>query len=197
MSKYKLAEIHDPRVQRTLTTFFDAFETLLADRHYEFIKVKDIIEAAGLNRGTFYLHFENKRDFIRFCVVFGFRKAWKEQQNRSPFPYNESNLRFFIQWTLQFIQSRYIVWNYQWEEILFESGTREAINDFMLGWLKPSDETPISITMIKTCAMVFSSSILGLGMMWCHNGCVEPADLLADQIASIFLFGLPCLKTDD
>jgi len=184
----------DPRVQRTIDILYDAFQVLLKDKHYKFIKVQEIVEKAHLNRATFYLHFENKRDFIYFCVRDGFRRELGERLSDPNFSYNAMNLKLFIGWTLRYIDKTYSLWNYQWEEILFESGTRDAIHYFLLNWIKMQDDPTIySPTVINTCSMVLSSAITGLGLMWCHNGCKESVDLLTDQITDLFIGGLPCL----
>lgn len=37
----------------------EAFISLLEHKDFEYITVKDICSAAGVNRSTFYLHYEN------------------------------------------------------------------------------------------------------------------------------------------
>lgn len=51
------------------TTLLVAARAVFADRGYHRASVADIIEAAGVARGTFYNHFESKRDV--FAAVLG------------------------------------------------------------------------------------------------------------------------------
>ena len=47
----------DTRVQYTRTVLKNAMLTLLKEKSYEKITVKELCEAAEINRGTFYLHY--------------------------------------------------------------------------------------------------------------------------------------------
>ncbi|WP_369297253.1 TetR/AcrR family transcriptional regulator [uncultured Neglectibacter sp.] len=48
----------------------EAFLTLLAKKDFEFITVKEICEAAGVNRSTFYLHYETISDLLEESVQY-------------------------------------------------------------------------------------------------------------------------------
>jgi AcrR family transcriptional regulator len=43
----------------------EALITLLEKKDFEYITVKEICEAAGVNRSTFYLHYENTSDLLK------------------------------------------------------------------------------------------------------------------------------------
>lgn len=46
----------------------EAFLTLLAKKDFEYITVKEICEVAGVNRSTFYLHYETVSDLLNESV---------------------------------------------------------------------------------------------------------------------------------
>ena len=46
----------------------EAFLTLLAKKDFEYITVKEICEVAGVNRSTFYLHYETMADLLSESV---------------------------------------------------------------------------------------------------------------------------------
>ncbi|WP_409346700.1 TetR/AcrR family transcriptional regulator [Paenibacillus sp. MBLB4367] len=52
----------DPRVKRTRQLLNAALIALIRDKGYEKITVQDLAERAGLNRATFYLHYNDKHD---------------------------------------------------------------------------------------------------------------------------------------
>lgn len=48
----------------------EAFLTLLDKKDFAYITVKEICEAAGVNRSTFYLHYETVSDLLTESVSF-------------------------------------------------------------------------------------------------------------------------------
>ena len=59
----------DPRVERTRRAIKDAFRELVCEKDAGRITVKELTERAGINRKTFYLHFELSVLFVRSSVV--------------------------------------------------------------------------------------------------------------------------------
>ena len=41
---------------------------LLEKKEYDFITVKEVCEKAGVNRSTFYLHYETMDDLLKECI---------------------------------------------------------------------------------------------------------------------------------
>ena len=54
----------DPRILRTRRALKNALLELIPERGYRNITVKQIAERAGLNRSTFYLHYQNLDDLL-------------------------------------------------------------------------------------------------------------------------------------
>jgi AcrR family transcriptional regulator len=66
----------DPRVQRTREMIRHAFNDLLNERaSFDDISVNDITARAGINRATFYAHYEDKYDMLRQMVREEFQSA--------------------------------------------------------------------------------------------------------------------------
>ncbi|OLN23672.1 TetR family transcriptional regulator [Domibacillus antri] len=55
----------DPRVIRTRKLIMDAFIDLSTKKEFKEITIKDITQAATVNRATFYYHFEDKYDLLK------------------------------------------------------------------------------------------------------------------------------------
>lgn len=49
----------------TATKMDEALITLLEKKDFEYITIKEICEVAGVNRSTFYLHYENTSDLLK------------------------------------------------------------------------------------------------------------------------------------
>ena len=65
------------RDRQRLETRQRLYETALQEfrsRGFDAVQVEDIVRAAGVARGTFYLHFQNKEDLLR-----AFRGSVEEQ----------------------------------------------------------------------------------------------------------------------
>ncbi|MFD1470975.1 TetR/AcrR family transcriptional regulator [Companilactobacillus mishanensis] len=58
----------DRRVQKTNKALRDAFRDLSRDNRYRDITVKALTEKAGINRKTFYLHYDSIDDFVNTFV---------------------------------------------------------------------------------------------------------------------------------
>lgn len=54
----------DPRVKRTQAAFQQALLSLLQQKHFEQIRIKEIAETAGFSRHAFYSHFESKEALL-------------------------------------------------------------------------------------------------------------------------------------
>ncbi|MGG3467903.1 TetR/AcrR family transcriptional regulator [Neobacillus pocheonensis] len=54
----------DRRVLRTKRVIRDALTELMEEKGFEGVTVRDLTEKAGINRGTFYLHYQDKYDLL-------------------------------------------------------------------------------------------------------------------------------------
>ncbi len=58
----------DLRVRKTYEALIRAFEELLSEKTFDDITVNELCETAMIRRPTFYSHFEDKYDFLRFYL---------------------------------------------------------------------------------------------------------------------------------
>lgn len=54
----------DRRIVRTKKDIKETFISLLEEKGFEKISVSDLTEHANINRGTFYLHYQDKYDLL-------------------------------------------------------------------------------------------------------------------------------------
>lgn len=185
----------DPRVQRTMTLFYETFTELLKDRHYKFIKVQDITQAANLNRATFYNHFDDKKDFIIYCSREGFRRYFLSRIDGSPLVYSLESLKRLLNYVFEFMFTEYAIWHYQWDEILFEKALRTELFYILSDWLNTASEISTQDMPSRHYALILSSAIIGYGLEWCENGCVLPVQDLSHLFLELFSHGLPGISS--
>ncbi len=58
----------DRRIQRTRQAIMSTFIDLLTEKGFEKITINDIAERANINRGTVYLHYDDKFDLLDKCI---------------------------------------------------------------------------------------------------------------------------------
>lgn len=61
----------------TATRMDEAFLAILAKKDFAYITVKEICEAAGVNRSTFYLHYETVADLLRESIAYMNRQFYE------------------------------------------------------------------------------------------------------------------------
>lgn len=74
----------DPRVVRTRRLLEDALVSLMHERPYAHITVKDIAATATVNRATFYAHFVDKDDLFKSFLRNSFRRVLTERTTSFP-----------------------------------------------------------------------------------------------------------------
>ena len=68
----------ESRYFATAARMDEAFLTLLAKKDFEYITIKEICEVAGVNRSTFYLHYETMSDLLSESVSRSFLLLWRK-----------------------------------------------------------------------------------------------------------------------
>lgn len=58
----------DPRAKRTKKYIQTAFADLLTEKDFEAISIQDIMDRAGLNRATFYNHYQDKYELLELTM---------------------------------------------------------------------------------------------------------------------------------
>jgi AcrR family transcriptional regulator len=75
-------EILDPRIRRTRLVLQQALDKLLEKKEFDRISVQDIAAAAGVNRATFYDHYDDKFALLECMVGTRFHGLLAERQVR-------------------------------------------------------------------------------------------------------------------
>jgi AcrR family transcriptional regulator len=60
--------VEDRRIQKTQKLLTGALDSLIREKPYEAISVREILERANVGRSTFYLHFQDKDALLASCI---------------------------------------------------------------------------------------------------------------------------------
>lgn len=71
----------DRRIVRTKLEIKEAFTSLLEEKGFHAITVRDLTQRANINRGTFYLHYMDKYDLLEKCEEEVFQRLEEVVQN--------------------------------------------------------------------------------------------------------------------
>lgn len=85
----KLLNLNDLRVIKTKQTFHHALVSLLKDKPLEAISVSEICKSANVNRGTFYLHYEQKENLFEEY----FKDVMKDLEDSYHGPYRNLSIQ--------------------------------------------------------------------------------------------------------
>src|SRR5437588_12521152 len=61
-------QLQDRRVQKTQKLLREALFSLIREKNYDSIVVKDILDRANVGRSTFYMHFRDKDDLLASSI---------------------------------------------------------------------------------------------------------------------------------
>jgi AcrR family transcriptional regulator len=189
---------NDPRVKRTRQWLLQAFMVLLEEKqNIHSISVQDITEHAGVNRATFYAHFEDKYALLENWMRAKFQRAL-EGQLPSSSALQMNTLRTLILVVFDFLATfrRYMKPADKQFEPLFEVALQQELSEILLNWLKqiPS-QIPIPPETMEITALVISWAIFGPAVQWSRGAQTCSAEEMACHVLTIVVAGLSPIIT--
>ena len=175
----ELTDKLDPRVKRTHQLLAHAFMDLIKEKGFQAISVQDITTRAGINRATFYAHFQDKYALLDYYIREGFRQEIdKRMLNACHF--SRENLRLLIVAVCEFITTTHAHCDpaEMKFEISIEAEIKAQIYGLVLKWLQQL-EVASSPELAATSA---SWAIYGLASQWSHTRDHASAEAFADQV---------------
>ncbi len=77
-----MARKEDLRFIRTNRKLYETFFDLISDELIENLSITDICDAAKINRATFYKHFNDRKEFVFYCIGQKVREIRLERTGR-------------------------------------------------------------------------------------------------------------------
>lgn len=178
-NSYEETEKLDPRVKRTRQMLDQAFMELLAEKGFDAISVQDVTERAGVNRATFYAHFQDKFALLDYSIRQAFHQEIKNRLLDSCH-FSMENLHHLIVAVCEFTHnlSSHCVPAQRQFEPLVENQIKGQLYEVILMWLKKME----NITSPEMSATAASWAIYGLAVQWNREKKSLSADEFADQV---------------
>ncbi|MDD9150622.1 TetR/AcrR family transcriptional regulator [Sporolactobacillus sp. CQH2019] len=186
---------HDRRFLKTEQQIIDVFITLLNEKGFNQLTVRDIANRADINRATFYQHYSDKYELIRTCEERLLRSADRLTQ-----PMLEVDIRALYH-SGRPLPGLETVLNYYKENRmlllgLLESGEKPSVREKLMAGAQKhieciaakqfSGKLPYPMHYITAYLL---SAHFSLMLEWLKNGTREPVEEIARLITRLTLFG--------
>ncbi|GJM75747.1 TetR/AcrR family transcriptional regulator [Paenibacillus macerans] len=182
----------DPRVKRTRQLFVQAFNDLVGKkRNIYSISVHDITNQATVNRTTFYAHFQDKYDFLKYWMTEKFQMAIRDrlpEETRC----NADNLRILIQTIFDFLlrfQQNSTPGDKPFEA-MFENAMHQDLHRLLLKRVNEVDTQGFSQEKLEAMALVISWGIFGSALQWSRNPQDRSAETMFDEVIEVISVNL-------
>jgi len=181
-------EKRDPRVVRTRGALDDALKSLLMERRFDEITVQDIAGRAGVNRATFYAHFQDKYDLLEASLTEGLHKLlFAAVKPGSAF--NRENLKVFTIAIFDFLRkvSGGCARRQEFGPLL-ETTVQGTIHEALTHWMGDDPSSPLirgqSPEMVAT---VYSWTLFGAGIRWARMEKPPKVDVFTEEVLNVLI----------
>ena len=179
---------NDLRVTKTLEAIDTVFRTMMLEKGFAAITVKELCERARINKKTFYRYYETLDDLMAEVMV-TYAAAWRRRTAHLRMPEDVAQ-----------ITREFFLFNAEQDE-LFEAITCDPAWDTVQRRLQddasgehvervPTGYTPERWHVVYAWQ---SEAVLGMYRTWVADGKVIPADEIADLAASLVCSGFEAL----
>lgn len=187
----------DRRIVRTKQAIREAFISLLEEKGFDALSVKDIATKANINRGTFYLHYLDKYDLLEQTeaeVIRDVREIVQQAPSLEAEDFNRIELPLPVVVSIfEYLQANASLMHAILGikgDIAFQAQVKKAIanNLFRIGMFAHIDEKDLVIP-IEYLVSYVTSADLGVVLEWLKKGCVETPQEMALIISKFTFFG--------
>ena len=179
----------DPRVWRTRQFLQQALKELASEKGFQSITVQDITQRAGINRSTFYAHFQDKYELLEYAIREDFR-ATTHQKLPDPTCFSPANLETLLRTVCEFVSqvNHHCRPLDQQFETFVEKQMKSELYNILYGWFEQSSPLGQAGGSAALPAMMSSWAIYGAVLQWVQKTKPEPVEAFVAQL-------LPLIRT--
>ncbi|MFB8377715.1 TetR/AcrR family transcriptional regulator [Paenibacillus taichungensis] len=188
----------DPRVIRTRRLLQDAFASLIQEKDFESITVKDIAERATVNRATFYAHFVDKFEILEAKLMESFMRIINRRINGHEV-LNEQTIQSIFLGVCDFHEGLSMMCKRRYTSLgaVFELQIKEKIQSILLSFIDKDKmpSSPNAHLLINTASIMLSWGMYGAAYVWNNEGRPSSAESFVKQTMPLIMNGAKELKS--
>ncbi|MEC0240026.1 TetR/AcrR family transcriptional regulator [Paenibacillus dokdonensis] len=182
----------DPRVLRTRRLLQDAFASLIQEKDFESITVRDIAERATVNRATFYAHFVDKFEILEAKLMESFMTIINRRINGHE-SLNEETIQSIFLGVCDFHKGLDNMCKRRYQSLgpVFEIQIKEKIQTILLSFIDKDkmQSNPNAPFLINTASIMLSWGIYGAAYVWNNEGRLINAESFVKQTMPLVMNG--------
>ncbi|MDK2804425.1 MAG: hypothetical protein PWR23_1429 [Peptostreptococcaceae bacterium] len=192
---------NDERVIKTKKLIKTALSELIQEKGFDHVSITDLTQRANINRGTFYLHYQDKYDLLE---KFENEVLDDINTNAENFIKSIKNIDFlgedfsneikpFINKVFTYIKENYIIMKVilgPKSDMRFQNKIKKALNILLTekGWDNYFDSQNTFVSKNYFISYLVSAHI-GVIRQWIDSGMNESAENMAEMISKMFFLG--------
>ena len=192
---------NDERVIKTKKLIKTALSELIQEKGFDHVSITDLTQRANINRGTFYLHYQDKYDLLEKFEnevldnintnAENFIKSIKDIDFLGEDFSNE--IKPFINKVFTYIKENYIIMKVilgPKSDMRFQNKIKKALNILLTekGWDNYFDSQNTFVSKNYFISYLVSAHI-GVIRQWIDSGMNESAENMAEMISKMFFLG--------
>ena len=192
---------NDERVIKTKKLIKTALSELIQEKGFDHVSITDLTQRANINRGTFYLHYQDKYDLLEKFEnevlddintnAENFIKSIKDIDFLGEDISNE--IKPFINKIFTYIKENYIIMKVilgPKSDMRFQNKIKKALNILLTekGWDNYFDSQNTFVSKNYFISYLVSAHI-GVIRQWIDSGMNESAENMAEMISKMFFLG--------
>ncbi|MGG3281101.1 TetR/AcrR family transcriptional regulator [Paenibacillus solani] len=182
----------DPRVIRTRRLLQDAFASLIEEKDFDSITVRDIAERATVNRATFYAHFIDKFEILEARLMESFMTIINRRISGHEV-LNEETIQSIFLGVCDFHKSLSTMCKRRNTSLgaVFETQIKEKIQAILLSFIDKdkTQSSPHEQFLINTASIMLSWGMYGLAYVWNNEGGLISAESFVEQSMPLVMNG--------
>ena len=179
----------DARVIKTKARLISTFRVMLSELRFEDITVNELCSRAQIRRATFYKHFEDKYDFLKFFVGslrYEFDKTiWKKKKPDATINYYVVYLKSLVKFLVDNEAIVKLILESEIMPTVVELIKEQNYQDTRDRIQKSVEEGMCLCASVDTVAMMMTGAVSHAVVRWFKSGMPIPADKFIEDVASV------------